>query len=177
MTTTTVTIKGLDEVGRALAEFPEVIAKKYLRKATFSAAQTIAAAAAANANAAPRYQAAMQQIAKNVAVFRRTTESPGIAHYAVGVRRVKLSAKVKKTLRILRRAGQSVRIENDTFFWHWYEFGTAPRQTKKGAFRGRITATPFLRPAFEAQKNAAIEVFAKSLAEGVTAAAKEVARP
>lgn len=173
---TTVTVKGLDEIGRALSEFPTVLAKKYLRRATFKAARTIADDAAARANAAPKYQAAMQQIAKNVSVFRRQTDSPGEAHYAVGVRRVKLSAKIKRTLRILRRAGQSVRIENDTFFWHWYEFGTAERHTQSGAYRGKIIAQPFLRPAFEAQKEAAIGVFKEALAEGVTLAAKEVAR-
>ena len=170
-----VQVKGLDELGRALAEFPNVIAQKYLRRATFKAARVIADDAVTRASGAPLYHAAMEQIAKNIAVFKRSTPL-GEAHYAVGVRRVRLSAKVKKTLRILRRGGESVKIENDTFFWHWYEFGTEERHTASGANRGKIQAQPYLRPAFEAQKGAAVEAFAADLALGVAAAAREVAK-
>ncbi len=117
----------------------------------------------------------MEQIAKNIAVFRRKSDD-SVAHYAVGVRRIKLSAKVKRTLRILRRANQPIRIENDTFFWWWFEKGTVGRVTKHGANRGRIIATPFLRPAFEAQKDHALEVFKGDLAEGVQLAARAVSQ-
>lgn len=33
---------------------------------------------------------------------------------------------------------------------HTFEFGTAPRYTKDGAYRGYITARPFMRPALDA---------------------------
>jgi HK97 gp10 family phage protein len=168
-------VKGLDELGRALSEFPEVMAKKYLRRATFTAARVFADDAALRASGAPLYHDAMAQIAKNIAVFKRSAPN-GTAHYAVGVRRVRISRKIKNVIRILRRAGQTTRIENDTFFWHWYEFGTEERYTKGGAARGRIIAQPYLRPAFEAQKEAAVDAFKADLAEGVAAAAREVAK-
>jgi hypothetical protein len=93
--------------------------------------------------------------------------------YSIGVRRIKLSRKIKKTLRIIKRAGLSINIENDTFFWWWFEKGTAQRFTKAGGNRGVIEAQPFLRPAFESEKTNAIEVFKVSLADGVAAAAAE----
>lgn len=171
----TVEVKGLAELGEALKAFPDVLGKKYLRRATFKAAEAISQDAVARALSAPKYPAAMQQIAKNIAVFKRKSDANG-SHYAVGVRRIRLSAKVKRVLRILRRADQPVRVENDTFFWWWFEKGTRTRATKKGANRGKIEAQPFLRPAFEAQKLHAIEVFKQDLSDGVAAAAREVAK-
>src|SRR5690349_1977459 len=35
---------------------------------------------------------------------------------------------------------------------HLNEFGTGPRRNKKGAYRGRMSAKPFIAPAFEATK-------------------------
>jgi HK97 gp10 family phage protein len=32
---------------------------------------------------------------------------------------------------------------------HTFEYGTAPRYTKDGKYRGHITARPFMRPAFD----------------------------
>lgn len=37
----------------------------------------------------------------------------------------------------------------DPFFWHWIEYGTVQRSTKKGWARGEVKATPFVRPAVE----------------------------
>ena len=173
----TVKVEGLAELGRALSAFPPALAKRYLRRATYEAARAFADDAAQRAASARLYKPAMEQIAKNIAVFARRDVDPGTtAHYSVGVRRIKLSRKIKSVLRTLRRAGQGVRIENDTFFWHWFEFGTQDRHTKKGAYRGKILAQPFLRPAFEAKKDASVEVFKAALAAGVDAAAREVAK-
>lgn len=171
----TVTVNGLSEIGEALKEFPIELSRKYLRRATYAAAEAIAQDAVARAKGAPRYQAAMDQIAKNIAIFKRKTDDSS-AHYAIGVRRVRTSKKIKNVLRIIRRSGQTVRIENDTFFWWWFEKGTAARYVKSGGFRGRILATPFLRPAFEAQKDRALVVFKDDLSEGVQLAARAVSR-
>lgn len=176
MSAVTVKVNGLDQLGRALSAFPPTLARKYLRRATYQAARTIADDAATRAQGAPLYKAAMEQIAKNIAVFaRRDVPADSAAHYAVGVRRVRLTRKVKRVLRILRRVGQTLKIENDTFFWTWYELGTQDRYTAAGAYRGKIQAQPFLRPAFEAQKDAALATFQSALADGVAAAAREVA--
>jgi hypothetical protein len=48
---------------------------------------------------------------------------------------------------------------------YWWEFGTAMRTTKGGAGRGKITATPFFRPAVTANKSKVRDV----LAEGILA--------
>jgi HK97 gp10 family phage protein len=173
MSSERVKVEGLEELGKALKEFPEILGKKYLARATFTAAAQIEARAISNAIASRQYQAAMQLIAKNIAIFKRRDE-PNTAHYAIGVRRVRVSAKVKKVLRVLRRDEQAVKIENDTFFWWWFEKGTAERVVKKtGQHVGKIQAQPFLRPAFESEKENAVEVFRVTLADGVIAAAQE----
>ncbi len=171
-----VKVTGLEELGRALAQFPYVLAKKYLARATYTAAAQIENRAIANAKGNSVYPLAMGLIAENIAVFKRKADDQ-TSHYAIGVRRVKLSRKVKKTLRIIRRAGLSLKIENDTFFWWWFEKGTAQRFKKSnGQGTGRIQAQPFLRPAFESEKESALEVFRVTLADGVQAAAAEVAK-
>ena len=47
------------------------------------------------------------------------------------------------------------------------EFGTGPRYTKKGAFRGVGPAQPFMRPAWDSQKRAAEKAGIKKLLEEV----------
>lgn len=48
-----------------------------------------------------------------------------------------------------RKDGLAVRPEWDPFFWHWIEYGTAVRATKRGHARGAVKATPFVAPAIE----------------------------
>jgi len=67
----------------------------------------------------------------------------------------------------LRKANgvQRVAVAGDVYYWRFVEFGTA-----------KMAARPFLRPAFEAQKQNALEVFQTVLADGVLAAEKEVSK-
>ena len=153
-----VRVDGLAELGEALKQFPEVLGKKYLRKATFLAAQVIEQDAITHA---PVRTGNMKDA---IAIFKRK-DDPSTAHYAIGVRKIKLNRKMKNVFRIVRRAGMKLGIQGDAYYWRFVEFGTA-----------KMPAHPFLRPAFEAQKMAAIEKFRTSLADGVQAAAKEVAK-
>ena len=151
-------VKGLRELGEALKNFGPVLAKKYLRRATYEAAKVI------EADAESRAPVRTGTLKSKIAIFRRKSDENS-AMYAVGVRPVKLSRKVKKVLRILRKAnGTRTSIDGDAFYWRFLEFGTA-----------KMAARPFLRPAFEAQKAAAIDAFAKSLADGVEKASLDVA--
>lgn len=102
----------------------------------------------------------------HIAIFKRRSPDSHTVAYAIGVRGIKLNRKIKNVLRVLRKAnGTRTSIQGDTFYWRYLEFGTS-----------KMAARPFLRPAFEAQKNAAIEVFKTTLAEGVQAAAAEVSK-
>ncbi len=153
-----VKVDGLEELGQALAQFPTVLAQKYLARATFTAAAVIESDAIARA---PERTGLLKS---KIAIFKRN-EGEGIAHYAIGVRRLRVTKKIKRVLRIARKANLSYRIVDDAFYWRFLEFGTV-----------KMSARPFLRPAFEAQKENAIEVFRTTLADGVQAAAAEVAK-
>lgn len=59
---------------------------------------------------------------------------------------------------------------------HLFEFGTAQRFTKKGARRGYITATPFLRQAWDEKKMVALETLKKELWEQIKKSARRLAK-
>lgn len=59
---------------------------------------------------------------------------------------------------------------------HLFEFGTAQRFTKTGARRGYITATPFLRQAWDEKKMVALETLKKELWEQIKKAARRLAK-
>jgi HK97 gp10 family phage protein len=46
---------------------------------------------------------------------------------------------------------------------HTFEYGTAPRYTKDGAYRGFITARPFMRPALDAHSSNIVTNVAKKV--------------
>ena len=52
---------------------------------------------------------------------------------------------------------------------HLVEFGTGPRQTEKGKSTGFMPATPFLRPAFDAFKGAALQILTRLIRNGLIA--------
>lgn len=53
------------------------------------------------------------------------------------------------------------------------EYGSAPRYTKKGAFRGQIHAAPFMRPAFDVNKDRVNSNIKKGLIQIVEQQAKK----
>jgi hypothetical protein len=156
-----VVVNGVDQVGRALAALPYIIARKYLRRATFNAIEVI------RVDAEARAPVRTGDLKANIAVFRRA-DVETTAHYALSVRGFRLSRKIKRVLRILRKAngGQRQPITGDTYYWRLQELGW---HDKKGVFH----RNSFLRPAFEAQKDAALERFRLDLGESLPAAAAE----
>jgi HK97 gp10 family phage protein len=149
-------VKGLRELGEALKAFGSIIGKKYLARATF------ATAAVFRDEAKSLAPVATGNLRDHISIFKRAADG-NTAHYAIGVRPIKLNAKSKKVLRILKRAtGKRTSIVGDPYYWRFIEFGTS-----------KMAARPFLRPAFESQKSAALETFRTKLADGVEAAAAE----
>jgi HK97 gp10 family phage protein len=60
---------------------------------------------------------------------------------------------------------------------HLFEFGTGRRFTKKkNAYRGYITATPFLRQAWDEKKMVALDVLKKELWEQIKKSARRLAK-
>jgi HK97 gp10 family phage protein len=152
-------VSGLRELGEALQAFGPTLARKYLAKAVYTAADVI------RDDAFSRAPFRTGNLRAHIAIFRRQA-TDNVAEYDVGVRPIRLNAKVKKVLRILRRStGRRTAIQGDPYYWRFLEFGTS-----------RMAARPFLRPAFEAQKGKALDKFRESLAVGVEKAAAEVNR-
>ena len=54
---------------------------------------------------------------------------------------------------------------------HWIEFGTAFRDTRKGAARGSSPPHPYMRPALAAQQNNAMDAMAQGYRELIEKAA------
>lgn len=155
----TAQVNGLRELGEALKEFGDQIAKRYLRRATFAAAAVFKGAAEEKA---PVRTGAMRDA---IAVFRRRPPSPDAALYVVGVRKIKYSRAEKRALRILRKANKTVRVIGDAYYWRFVELGTV-----------KMKARPFMRPAFELKKGEALAAFKESLADGVEKAKRSAAR-
>lgn len=72
------------------------------------------------------------------------------------MRRLVLTRKVKALLRRVRRAGSSLRIQENAFYWRFVEFGTS-----------KMRARPFLRPAFDNNKDAINDTFIRVLSKGI----------
>lgn len=154
-----VKVTGLAELGEALKSFSEKIGKRHLWRATYDAARVIEEEAIRRA---PVRTGAMRDA---IAIFRRREKDPSTAHYAIGVRKIRYKKAEKQVLRVLRGANQRAKVIGDAYYWRFNEFGTV-----------RMPARPFLRPAYETRKDAALERFRESLAAGVEKATQESRR-
>lgn len=155
----TAQVNGLRELGEALKEFGEQVGKRYLRRATFQAAEVFKEEAEKRA---PVDTGAMRDA---IAVFRRRPPSADAALYVVGVKKIRYTRKEKRALRLLKQANRTVKVIGDAYYWRFVELGTV-----------KMKARPFIRPAFETKKAEAIAKFKEALADGVERAKKAAQR-
>lgn len=59
---------------------------------------------------------------------------------------------------------------------HLIEFGTGPRYTQAGAYRGMVKPNPFMRPAWDAGKYKALDDFGKILGREIEKSAERLHR-
>jgi len=135
------TVVGLKELQAALKELPDRIAKNVLRGAVNAGASIIKKDAVARAP-----------------VFTGPVSAghppPGTLKRAIVQKQIKeLSSQTKQTFYVTVRRGKQYRnqgkkgnLSQDAWYAKFVEFGTS-----------KMPARPFLRPAFEAKKNEAIE--------------------
>ena len=148
---TTVQIKGLAELNRALAELPPRLARNVLRGSVAAGAAVIRQEAKERA---PRYAGEVAAGHPPPGTLKRAIYSAQARRlsslleqvYHVGVVSGK-RAKVGKT-----KSGKS----KDAYYWRFVEFGTV-----------KMAARPFLRPAFEAKKLEAVEAIRRYMAERI----------
>lgn len=141
---------GFKELAAAMRELGPRIARNTLRRSVSSAAAII------RNEAREKSPVDTGEMKKDIMIKReRDTKGEMSARYAVFVRSGKKS----------RLAGKKRDVNRDSFYWRFVEFGTS-----------KMSAKPFLRPAFEAQKENAVKRIGESLDEGIQKAARELSK-
>ena len=151
-----VKIDGLRELAAALRALPDKLAKNGLRAGVYAGAKVIQDEAKLRA---PVYTGPVEQghpppgTLKRAIIMKQIREESGQRHQVFFVT-VRSGKKYQKQ-------GKKGNLSQDAFYWRWVEFGST-----------KMAARPFLRPAFEAKKEAAVEAIKNKLAERVEEAAK-----
>jgi len=159
----TVEIKGLQELGASLGKFGDKIATHYLHVATYAAAELLRKAVVARApvSMAGSHGNPPGMLRDSLVVIRRRG-APLTSQYSVGVRKIKLKYALNKLNKRLKRAGLAYFNDDAAFYWRFIEFKTK-----------HAKAHPFMGPAFEQNKFAAMEKFSQVFAAGVEKATQE----
>lgn len=143
------TFTGFKELADAMRELPERVAKNALRSAVNAGASVIKAEARAKAPVdSGKLKKALYQ--KQI----REQSGPYRQVFFVGVRS---GPKRKKD--------GTKDYSLDAWYWRFIEFGTV-----------KMAAKPFLRPAFEARKEQAVQAIADKLDERIQKTAQELSR-
>lgn len=154
-------LDGLDALKATLARLPGVLEEKVLRAALRAGAQVIRKDAQARV-----------KVLQEATPYRK----PGTVRDAITVRRSKqdklgvfigVKPLGKKQIAAFKKDGGGAGARNpaDPFYWIFLEFGTA-----------NMPAAPFLRPAFEANKFAALRRFEEFSKRRVVREAEKLAK-
>lgn len=157
-------VTGLRELGEKLKALPDKLRSRTLRDAVKAGAELVRDAAKA---AAPVYTGPVSKghpppgtLKKNI-ICKHARDPAHDETFIVAVRKGKKQTYANSRLnRRMNRAGASYRPDEKAFYWRFVEFGTV-----------KMPAHPFLRPAFEANKEAAARAIKPKLAEGLQQAA------
>jgi HK97 gp10 family phage protein len=151
-----VKITGLDKTVAALRALPREISGKNggpMRGALFAAARAMRDEAI---RLAPEDTGNLK---RNIFAYR--DRNPAMVganeHYIVAVRTGRLTKRIKRAYRLGRISPRLRAVGGgDAWYGLFVEFGTA-----------RMSAKPYLRPAFESRKNDVVGIFSRELAKGV----------
>jgi HK97 gp10 family phage protein len=144
-------VKGLRELSDALRQLPDRIARNALRQSVAAGAAVIRKDAQSRAPVAssplPSGGPPPGTLKRSVVTrYARELSNQVSQTYTVGVRHGKK----------YRKQGKKGTLSQDAYYWRWVEFGTV-----------KMRAQPFLRPAFEANKQLAVQVIAQYLAKRI----------
>lgn len=143
-------LSGLKELAAALRELGPRVARNTLRRAVSSGARLIRDEA--------RIKAPVDtgEMRKDIMIKReRAAKDVMSARYSVFV----LSGKKS------RLAGKRRNVDKDSFYWKFVELGTS-----------KMSARPFLRPAYEVKKEDAVKTIGDVIDAGIKKAAQELAK-
>lgn len=153
-------VDGLAELKRALEELPKNIGRNVLRGAVRAGAAVIRAESQARA---PVYAGDVSKGHPPPGTLKRAIYMKQIAELSGATRQTFIVGARKG--RKYRHQGKSGNLSQDAYYASFVEFGTS-----------RMAARPFMRPAFEAKKNAAVEAIKAYLAQRIPAEAEKLAR-
>jgi HK97 gp10 family phage protein len=153
-------IEGLAELGKALRELPERVARNGLRVSVYAGAKVVRDEARARA---PK---AAQSLGPN-------QPPPGTLKRSVIMKHIpELSSLTRQTFFVTVRHGKKYRkqgkkgnLSQDAWYWRFVEFGTR-----------KMRARPFLRPALEARRSEAGQAMKDRLSERIEMEASKLSR-
>lgn len=137
----TIKIEGLDKLAQVLKTLPDAIAKKRLAKPVAQATAIV------RNDAIRRAPVGETGRLEKAILMKKIPAGPLAAQYIVAVRHGKKHQAIK------RKSGV---VDLDAYYWTFVEFGTAHADKK-----------PFMRPAFEANKERALEMIVDGIRAGV----------
>lgn len=152
-------IEGLRELTRALKELPDRVAKNGLRSAVYAGARVIQTEARQRAPVAEKPTRPNQPkpgTLRRAIIMKHLREQSGRHRqvFAITVRRGKK----------YRNQGKKKNLSQDAWYWHFIEFGTI-----------KMAARPFLRPALESKRLAAVAAIKDKLADRIQQEANRLA--
>ena len=153
-----VQVQGLDQLAKALRELPQRVARNGLRAAVYAGAKVIRDEAKLQAPVATGDLGPNQP-------------PPGTLKRSVIMKQIpELSGAQKQTFFVTVRHGKKYRkqgkkgnLSQDAWYWRFVEFGTI-----------KMSARPFLRPAFDIKKHEAVTAIKTRLAQRIEQAAQEL---
>ena len=153
-----VQVQGLDQLAKALRELPQRVARNGLRAAVYAGAKVIRDEAKLQAPVATGDLGADQPprgTLKRSVIMKQIPELSGARKqtFFVTVRHGKK----------YRKQGKKGNLSQDAWYWRFVEFGTI-----------KMSARPFLRPAFDMKKHEAVTAIKTRLAQRIEQAAQEL---
>ena len=153
-----VRVQGLDQLAKALRELPQRVVRNGLRAAVYAGAKVIRDEAKLQAPVATGDLGANQPppgTLKRSVIMKQITELSGAQKqtFFVTVRHGKK----------YRKQGKKGTLSQDAWYWRFVEFGTI-----------KMSARPFLRPAFDMKKHEAVTAIKTRLAQRIEQAAQEL---
>lgn len=149
MADTFLELKGFKELAAAMRELPERVAKNALRSAV--------GAGAAEIRKEAKLHAPVDSGRLKTSIYQKQIREPSGQYKQVFFVGARNGPKRKK--------GGTKDYSQSAWYWRFVEFGTA-----------KMAASPFLRPAFESKKEAAIDAIGKKLDERIQKHATELAK-
>lgn len=156
-------VEGLKELQDRMQELGNRVARKVLRRAVVAGGKLIRDEAK---NIAPEYHGAVSEghpppgtLKRAISFGRSNRDSgPGKEVVNVFVRQAKNGSVGSKKVKAYGKF--------DAYYWRFVEFGTS-----------KMEANPFMRPAFDSNKENAVEIIKATLAEGVEQEAAQIGKP